>query len=1155
MIFKQALEKQALEKQALENKLAISKESPSIFLIKDIGRFLFIKEKGGKIFDDSFELILDEEESEQESLVDFYAFKFGRRFYYSDKKKVHLIPFRNLGKASQEFIEEFCHLGIHGENELLNGSKDYSTWCKKALFHNILSLGICERNTLAGVLDFQLKCKKNKIKPIIGESVVVKSTEGSNAIFKLFVENEEGWFNLLKINKEINIDNFSFIAEESLLLKSEGLVLVIDPKYFLFDSLKIRKYLKSFKRVYYQIDSVVFDKDDKDKDYLLNLQKFINSSFEPILISDAYYIDRDDYEIKIVLNQIADKRDPVSKNQYFKDYEDQLLELSPLFEDKFEIFSVIIEKARNNTINVKNDCNFEISTSKKYFPEFKLTPEQVEIYGDKECLFWSLIQKGIESKLPKNFDKDLYYNRIQTEFEVIQSGNFFDYFLILWDIIDWSQKNGILCGVGRGSSAGSLIAFLLDLVKIDPIKYDLLFERFLNTGRVAKGASPDIDSDFPASRRIEVKHYIESKYGINHVCSVGTYTSLQLKAAIKDLSRQESINIGTLNYITSVLDIEDNANPKWEELFLNAINKPQLKSFILEHPNIIENIELCLGQPKSTSVHACAMIIVSDNKTIFEQIPVRWGEKDGEKILVSEWQGEMLADAGYLKEDILGIQQLDKFAFILDLIKKTADKDIDIYKIPLDDKRVYYLFQEGYNADSFHFGSKGLTNYSKDVKPENIEDLIAMIALYRPGVMESNMHNEYVFLKEGKKEPRYDFGLEEVTRNTYSIIIFQEQIMQACSILGGFDLVEADDIRRAMGHKDRKLLESYKSKFITNATEIKGCPLKEADDIWNKLEKFALYGFNKSHAAAYAITGYISQWLKINYPIQFWTAAFEFAKEDDIPFYLSEIKKTGDLVKIKPPDINKSSIKFTTDFEKGFIYWSISGIRNCGDVSTEVIMNERNINGNFFSFEEFIQRVPKAKINKTVVENLVLAGCFDEIENIKRPIERINILKKYNKYRSKKEKSFIEDNITYLNKDWWWLLQQKSVSNLAYFKYKEIFNQNQKGWNIDKYFDINKLNFHDEDYASVRKKVVVCGVVSEIIIKNSKKGEFAQIKIENNYDFIWIIFWSEIWEQFKQQIIESEKKILIINGCIAYDNYKKENVLQTEDSTQIEIYS
>ncbi len=561
------------------------------------------------------------------------------------------------------------------------------------------------------------------------------------------------------------------------------------------------------------------------------------------------------------------------------------------------------------------------------------------------------------------------------------------------------------------------------------------------------------------------------------------------------------------------------SNEELASVFRDAAQAPILKKFLNEYSDVINNVDLIIGQASTASIHASGVVITPNHtgKTIFDWIPVK--KMDG--ILVSQWEGPELEKAGYLKEDILGIKQLDKFGAIFKLLKKRGINPPGFEDIDYNDPDVLALFRKGWNQDLFHFGSPGLTSYSQDVKPVSMEDLIAMIALYRPGVMEFGAHEDYVKIKQGRKKVSYDWGTEETTKDTHGILVYQEQIMKVCQTLAGFTLAEGDDIRKAMGKKIAEQMEAYKGRFIEGAIK-KGCPSHEALKIWGKLEVFAGYGFNRSHAAAYAMTGYFCQYLKHYYPMEFWTVSLQYAKEKEIPNRLSEIRKFGEIT-ILPPDINNSEKKFVCDLEKKVIYWSLDKIKFAGEVTIENLIEERKQNGQFFSLEELYQRVPKRQMNKRVVVNLILAGCLDIMYNVQHISERREILKKFFE--------LIKDEMPdeYNTRDrFFWFGKQREVSGSGYFDYEELINLSTVNQAQQRYATPDQVLSPD----NVDCEVVVTGIVTEVIPKKSKNGPFAQVILDHNSEVIEATIWNETWETYKENLEKSVGKAVVISGRV-----------------------
>lgn len=1117
------------------------------------GKKLLILEKGEDelVFDTDLDLILNDHEQAilMQGGIDHVLFEFGSNWYYSDIDEIKLNIFKYIGKEKSEIEFEFPYLGIHGEYDLCNGSRLYKDWCKKAKFLNSPSLAICENNTLAGTLSFQSACKDAGIKSILGETISVAVNEEKLEMYnvKLYVKDYQGWINLLNINAQIKVFNDGFVLENYLLSNSEGLICVLSGKV---NHKRILLYDKVFDRdLYFQIDFVEWQSFDKEKEYLENLKIYLDSYTElirPVLICDSFYLDKSEGHIKKVLNSIGKvPYQNQSKDQYFKsliDIHKQINELSPSEEWFDNIFYTAIE----NVTEIDSKCNFQIKLGELHLPAYEMTAKEKNQFETNEDLFYHLINKGFEEK-SKYFvtDQEIYLKRIETEVEVIKSGDLIDYFLILTDIINWCKENNILTGVGRGSAAGSLVAYLVDIVQIDPLQYNLLFERFLNAGRIGKSL-PDIDTDFDSERRDDVKRYMESRYGIDYVTSIGTYGTLKIKSGLSDLCREFNFDLKQTKYLTSILDEKATLT----EFFKFAASNLAIKKFVQEYPHIIESYPLIMDQVKTESVHAAGVIIVpkeynNRKMTIYDWMPVK--KLDG--VLVTEWEGPVLEDAGYLKEDILGTKQLTKISKILELIKNNKQEEIDLARIPLDDVNVFELFRGGNNEDVFQFGTSGFKAYCKELQPSVIDDLIASQALYRPGPMDSGIHKSYIKVKNGERLIEYDYMTEEITKDTYGFVIYQEQIMKAMQILGGFDPVEADNVRKALGKKDRPKLEGYKPLFLKGAEE-RGCDKFVAITIWNKYEAFAEYGFNKSHAAAYTITGYQCQWLKFHYPLEFWSVALNFADQKEISKRIAEMHKVSS-VKVLPPDINQSTNTFQPDVDNNVIFWSIGSIKQIGEKTLDSIIKQRNENGKFFNFDDFINRVEKKNVNKRHIINLILSGCFDKIEKINSPSARFTLLKRY--ICDILSEDLPEDIADSDNnwKDHVWILKQKELTGFGYLEFERIYNSYIQPKIRRKVSLIDPTIFHENEGVLGADKCVI-GVLTEVIICPSKKGPYARLIINCNDENIGCVVWNEVYEIYKNTLANGKNKIIAITGDVkCYNNI---NQLQSNtQTTQIEV--
>jgi DNA polymerase-3 subunit alpha len=664
--------------------------------------------------------------------------------------------------------------------------------------------------------------------------------------------------------------------------------------------------------------------------------------------------------------------------------------------------------------------------------------------------------------------------------------------------------------------------------------------------KVMGGSLPDIDLDFESNKREDVKHYLRNKYGEDNVVSVGNIQTYQLRAAVKDVLRVKGIDPKTANYVTATLDPdlkewEGQSVSDFDLVFINAIEKPFLKKFVIENSEVFNDCKLIAGQPTNQSVHACATLIIpktnrfGQKSTAFNTVPTRRVGEDGQ--LVTQWEGTYCESAGFLKEDILGIKQLDKFAQMFELIEKNTGKRLQLEDIILEDPLVLETLSQGYASDCFHFGTDGLKKHLIDMQPENTNDLIAAVALHRPGAIENGSQNDYVKIKNKSKQPHYDWGTDDILQATFGLMIYQEDIMKVIRSVGGFSLVESDDVRRAMGKKKKSLMDSYRQKFIDGA-ESNGCSNYDANILWNKLEKFAGYGFNKSHAAAYALTGYSSQWMKIHYPTAFWTVAFEHASDEEIVKYSSEIRKLGHDIKISPPDINNSSFDFTTNYQSSTLYWGLTKIRQVGLIAAKAIVEDRKANGHYYAFDEFCLRMRSREVNIRTVVNLVLAGAFDKIENLISKSDRLTLISElYNKEKKPLPALFHTNMII---ADYWWTLRQRFICGLGAIDFRRlIYNHKEASYLLPKYIDgvdLLKAEF-------VGKQVVVSGLISTVKTRNSKNGPFGSVELTNDNETIHLTLWNDCWTKYQDEFSDIEERIVICSGVVQWDNFKKANVI------------
>ena len=704
---------------------------------------------------------------------------------------------------------------------------------------------------------------------------------------------------------------------------------------------------------------------------------------------------------------------------------------------------------------------------------------------------------------------------------------------------------------------------------IAPMK---VIDSFVDKGLVEGGHAslPDIDVDYASDRRQEMKDYLEQRYNVGgrqRVFSAGTFTTLKLKAALKDVARVHRVPHGTVNYITAMLD--DGAD--WTELFKIAVTNRKVYDFIQTYPEVIEDVRVLLGQPKAASVHASAIIVTPEKRDgkeadCFDFLPIR--KMDG--ALVSEFDGYSVDEIGLLKEDVLATKELAKLSATINLVNEHYNQQLTIEKITsemLDDEKTYRILSEGNTQNIFQFSSPGITRFIQDVQPNCIEDLIAINALFRPATLDIGATDDYVRYRRGDVAPVYNFGCYEATKNTYGIMVYQEQFMSVAHTLGGFDLGKTDYLRKAIGKKKADLMASLKNDFIAGAIK-NGCPPYEAEEIWGKIETAGKYSFNRSHAAAYALTAFCGAWLKANYPTAFYTVALQWADDKEMPALMSEMERCS-VAKIVPPDINHSTVEFFTDYKTNEIYWSLSRIKFVGIRTAEYIVKER-LRGDFKGVEDFIERIFSRKLNgfrarhwDTIestdnnrvpvntrhLKNMILAGCFDRVENVKSVTERYSILKRV-AAALRLELTDSDAPAELRDKHYFWSQQQIAVSGIGMIDYRRIFDNSPDRASVKgkaSYIPLADVLRRENE----KRRAAICATVSEYSEHSYKDQEtgmskrFAKLLLSQNGQTVECVLWDEFYKSHKSELTQISGKIIILTAIIRYSHYSGCNTLQS----------
>jgi len=915
----------------------------------------------------------------------------------------------------------FVHLHNHTEYSILDGMislniKREKNLIKKAKEYGMNAVAITDHGNMYGVIEFYKACKEYKIKPIIGVEFYIasgsrfdKNSQKDNSHILLIAKNLKGYNNLIKLSSLAFLEGFYYnprIDRELLEKYNEGLICLSAclsgeiPKLILQDKIEEAEKLALYYQELFGKDSFFLEMQihgiKEEKIVAKSLYAMSKKLKIPLVATnDCHYLEKEDAEAHDVLLCIGTKKKLSDSNRmklkgdsfYFKSEE----EMAKIFSE--------IPKALSNTQIIAEMCDLKIDLPGPVLPDFKV-PEN----KSKEEYLKELAINGLKERYGE-INKELM-ERLESELTTINKMGFAGYFLIVADFVNFAKKNNIWVGPGRGSGAGSLVAYSLGITNLDPLPYDLLFERFLHEYRYTM---PDFDIDFCQERREEVINYVINKYSKEKVSQIVTFSKMKPKAVIKDVGRALDIPFSRVNEISKLIPdkiksfksmIEE--SPELKEI---AQNGSEIEKKLLE---ISEKLE---GITRHTSVHAAGIVIGKEEITNYVPLQIV-KEKKSEDIITTQIDGRFLEDCGLVKMDFLGLITLTVMRNCVELLAKRGIS-LDINKIPLDDQEVFGVFAKGDTDGIFQFESPGMKKYLKKLKPTCLQDLIAMNALYRPGPMK--YIDNYIARKHLKESVEYDHPLiEPILKETYGIIVYQEQVMKIAQVLAGYDLGSADMLRRAMGKKKREEMEAHKKIFVYGnkdeiekikqenlllkekgekekkiPKEIKGAINNGVDEatakkIFEKMEEFADYGFNKSHAAAYSYLAYQTAYLKKYYPVEFMASLInsEIGKPDKLLDYLTILNNMN--IKLLPPDINKSFMRFTV--EDGAIRYGLTGIKGVGDAAAFSIVNARNDKNQFVDFFDFLVSVDLRVVNKAVLEILIKIGAFDSLNHSRKDL-------------------------------------------------------------------------------------------------------------------------------------------------------------------------
>ena len=1031
----------------------------------------------------------------------------------------------------------FNHLKVHTQYSICEGAiklEDLKDFCKE---NKLKSLAICDTTNLCGALEFAEKISKVGTQPIIGTQINFKYGDFFG-LLPLFALNKQGYQRLIELSSQSYLNqnqlNDPHLDFKQLLIRNDGLAVFSGTINGFFGQLFKKGKFSEIEKLYLKLKDEYLDRfyieiqrhnnQDENGFEKFNLTKSLQIKIPVIATTEVFYINKDMYEAHDALMCIKNKTYLNDKNRikftdqhYLKDNS----EMSNLFSD--------IPEALENNYNFPYRCNFTPSFSKPILPNISSEKD-----GNADEILKKNSVFGLNEKFKKIFKVDLkelfsdanylkYKDRLDHELDIIIKMKYSSYFLIVSDYIKWAKSNNIPVGPGRGSGAGSLVAWCLSITDVDPIKFNLIFERFLNPDRISM---PDFDIDFCEEKRDLVFEYLTNKYK-ESVAHIITFGKLKARMVIRDVGRVLGLSYGFVDSITKMIPF-DPSRP--QNLTQCISGEPRLQKLINEDPRVKKLTDLSLkleGLNRNVATHAAGVVIA--DKKLTEVVPLY--KDQSSDLLLPSTQFDMYSaeNAGLIKFDFLGLKTLTVINKTQQLVKK-KQKNFNIDNIDYEDQKVFDLLSSGKTVGLFQIESAGMRDALMQMKPNHIEDIIALVALYRPGPMSNiSIYND---CKHGKKDPDYLHPLlEEILKPTYGVIIYQEQVMQIAQKLSGFTAGQADILRRAMGKKKRVELEKQKQNFIAGAVK-NGISKDVAAGIFLKIEPFAEYGFNKSHAAAYGIISFQTAFLKTYFPKEFIAASMtmDISNQNKLSEFYEDLKRLK--IKIVRPDINRCFADFRTDGEN--FYYALGGIKAVGFEAISNIVKERIKNGSFKSINDFLQRVDPKDINKLQLEGLVKAGAFDSLISNRQSIFNSipNLITKSKNYFENKVAKQIDlfdesenekDNLLSDVKDWNFEERlSKEFESVGFFISDHPLNQFKEIFREYEIIDYNDF-INNDDYKNANIAATLLKIQER---KTSKGNSYAVLKLTDLNNVFELFIFSDVLETNRELLKEGNSLIL-----------------------------
>ncbi len=1041
-------------------------------------------------------------------------------------------------------VVSFIHLHVYSAFSLLNSTASIEKLVLDAKKKGFKAIALTDRNVMYGAVSFYKQCLKHGMKPIIGLTVDVLSQheKGESFPLVLIAKNQTGLQNLLKITSSVQTKSPTGIPIKWLKHYSEGLFAItpgaegeLEQAVFKQDeeltSQILSLYLQMFGDSFYiSLQNHQIIEETQLNERLIEIAA--KTGVKVVATNSVYYLNEEDSFSHECLMAIKNG-EKLQDGTHERLPSDQYYLKTP--QEMTELFSRIPD-ALENTLKIAEACNVMIELKKTKLPKYP-TGNGMSADAMLEQLCW----QGLAERYPEKTEE--IKERLQYELAVIKKMQFSDYFLIVWDFIKFARESGILTGPGRGSAAGSLVAYTLYITDVDPIQHQLLFERFLNPERISM---PDIDIDFPDHRRDEVIKYVAGKYGQLHVAQIITFGTLAAKAALRDVGRVFGLNTKELDQLSRMVPQKLGINLR------DAYKESQgLRNFVNESSQNKRLFQTALkleGLPRHTSTHAAGVVISED--PLVNIIPIQQGQDD---IYLTQYSMEHLEELGLLKIDFLGLRNLTLIENILVSIHRTPGIKLNIKNIPIDDKETYRLISSGQTTGIFQLESEGMRNVLTQLQPTCFEDIVAVNALYRPGPMENIPH--FINRKHGREKVVYPHPyLKPILENTYGVIVYQEQIMQIASVMAGFSLGEADLLRRAVSKKQKEVLDRERAHFIAGAEKL-GYESDLANSIYDLIVKFADYGFNRSHAVAYSMIAYQLAYLKTHYPAHFMAALLTSVagNENKIGQYISEMKQMD--IGILPPSINRSGYSFYP--EKKGIRYSLAGIKGVGIVALREIFRARKEKP-FMDIFDFCIRVSQKAVNRKTLESLVCSGSFDEfgedravlLASIDVALDHAALVKPSD---GEQGDLFINDEFSIRPK----YMEVEPIGEEEKLRLeKEVLGfylSNHPVSVYEKWFpSLNATPLHDYIDRSTYKRSVV--YISEVKKIRTKKGEqMAFLTVSDQSGEMEVVAFPNVLKT-KTELLQ-EGKMILIQGKVEMRNGKSQLVMKTAENVDTALES